>query len=57
VNAIYLTLFVSAVLAASGVLFFALNVKQKSHEHADRLSLLPLMDDANTRSTGSSEES
>jgi nitrogen fixation-related uncharacterized protein len=44
-SALYLTLFVSAVLATLGVLFFAFNVKAKSHEHSDRLALLPLFDD------------
>lgn len=39
---IILLLFVSTVLAASGVAFFAWNLRQKSHEHADRLALLPL---------------
>jgi cbb3-type cytochrome oxidase maturation protein len=37
-----LTVFVSLVLAAAGVLFFAWNVRERAHEHIDELSLLPL---------------
>lgn len=44
-NALLLTLFVSLVLAGLGVLLFVHGVVQGDHEHADRLSLLPLEDD------------
>ncbi len=44
-NALFLTLFVSIVLALGGVLLFAFGFAQRDHEHADRLSLLPLHDD------------
>jgi cbb3-type cytochrome oxidase subunit 3 len=40
-----LTVFASVVLAFSAVLFFAWNVRGKSHEHTEHLSLLPLNDD------------
>jgi cbb3-type cytochrome oxidase maturation protein len=40
-----LTVFVSLVLAAGGVLFFAWNVRERAHEHIDELSLLPLDDE------------
>ena len=40
-----LTVFVSAVLVASAILFFGWNVRQRSHDHADRLALLPLQDE------------
>jgi len=40
-----LLLFVSIVLATMGVGFFAWTIRQKSHEHCDRLALLPLDDD------------
>jgi cbb3-type cytochrome oxidase subunit 3 len=40
-----LTLFASVVLAFAAVLFFAWNVRGKSHEHTEHLSLLPLTDD------------
>ena len=44
-NALFLTLFVSIILALGGVLLFAFAFKQRDHEHVDRLSLLPLHDD------------
>lgn len=44
-SALFLTLFVSLVLAAFGIVLFAKGVLQRDHEHADRLSLLPLEDD------------
>jgi len=37
-----LTVFVSALLVAGELVFFAWNVKQESHDHTDHLSLLPL---------------
>ena len=40
-----LTLFVSLVLAAAGIGFFIWSVKQGTHEHSERLALLPLEDD------------
>lgn len=43
-----LLVFVSLVLAASAVAFFAWNVRVRNHEHADRLALLPLDDDEGT---------
>jgi nitrogen fixation-related uncharacterized protein len=52
VNALILTLFVSLVLAAFAVLAFIYVVKQGDHEHNDRLSLLPLEDDAITAAAG-----
>lgn len=47
-NALYLTLFVSFVIALLGVLLFIYSVGQRDHSHADRLSLLPLEDDASS---------
>lgn len=44
-NAILLTLFVSLALVGLGLLLFAHGVSQRDHEHADRLSLLPLDED------------
>jgi len=35
----------SLFLAACGVLLFVFSIRQSDHEHADRLSLLPLEDD------------
>jgi nitrogen fixation-related uncharacterized protein len=40
-----LTVFVSVVLVAGAVLFFAWNVRERAHEHIDQLSLLPLQED------------
>ncbi len=38
-------LFVGLLLAAAGVAFFVWNVRERNHEHGDRLSLLPLETD------------
>lgn len=40
-----LTVFVSVVLVAGELIFFAWNIRHGSHEHTDRLSLLPLEED------------
>ena len=40
-----LTLFISLVLAAAGVGLFIWSVNQGTHEHAERLALLPLEPD------------
>jgi nitrogen fixation-related uncharacterized protein len=40
--------FVSLLLVVGGLVLLAYSVKQADHEHADRLSILPLEDDANT---------
>ena len=45
VNALTLTLFVSAVLLAYGLVQFTAAWLRKDHEHADRLAVLPLADD------------
>lgn len=52
-NVIVLQLFVSLMLVASSVLLFVLSIRQRDHDHADRLSLFPLEDDD---PKGSSEE-
>jgi hypothetical protein len=44
-NALHLTLFISAVLIVGWIGSFALAVRRRDHDHADRLSLLPLEDD------------
>jgi cbb3-type cytochrome oxidase maturation protein len=41
-----LTVFASLVLAVAALVFFAWNMHQHSHEHIDRLALLPLADEA-----------
>ena len=44
-DVIPLLVFVSLVLVCFALLLFFYSVKQGDHEHADRLSLLPLEDD------------
>ncbi|HKP63326.1 MAG TPA: hypothetical protein VJV78_41610 [Polyangiales bacterium] len=41
-----LTVFVSLTLVAGELIFFAWNLRHGSHDHSDRLSLLPLEDEA-----------
>ena len=45
-NALYLTLFVSLILVLLFALLFGAVFAERTHEHADRLSLLPLEEDA-----------
>jgi hypothetical protein len=45
VNVILLQVFVSLMLVAGSVLLFAVSIRYRDHEHADRLSLIPLEDD------------
>ena len=44
-NVIVLQVFVSLMLVASSVALFIWSVRRREHEHADRLSLLPLAAD------------
>jgi hypothetical protein len=44
-NAIWLTLLVSLVLAFLGVLLFWRSHRDRTRDHVDRLALLPLEDD------------
>lgn len=44
-NVLPLQVFVSLMLVVGAVLALAWSLKQSDHEHADRLSLLPLDDD------------
>jgi nitrogen fixation-related uncharacterized protein len=41
-----LTVFASLMLVAAALSFFAWTLRQRSHEHIDRLTLLPLGDDS-----------
>ena len=43
---IVVQVFVSLLLVVGGVVLLAYSIKQADHEHADRLSILPLQDDA-----------
>lgn len=45
-SVIVLQVFVSLMLVASSVLLFAYSVRHRDYEHADRLALAPLEDDA-----------
>ena len=45
-DVLILTLFVSLVLVAGGVIFLVVRARQGDFDHGDRLSLLPLADDA-----------
>ena len=40
-----LTVFVSLMLVAGELIFFAWNLHHGAHDHSDRLSLLPLEDE------------
>lgn len=44
-NVIVLQVFVSLMLVAGSVLLFVSSVRDRNHEHADRLALLPLADE------------
>ena len=44
-DAVYLTVFVSLVLAVLGIVLFLWTHAQKTRDHNDRLALLPLEDD------------
>jgi len=44
-----LTVFVSLLLVLSEIVFFAWNLYQGTHDHSDRLALLPLEDEARAR--------
>jgi cbb3-type cytochrome oxidase subunit 3 len=46
VNVIVLQVFVSLMLVVSSLLLFAYSMRHRDHEHAERLSLFPLEDDA-----------
>ena len=53
---IVLQVFVSLMLVVSSVLLFALSVKQRDHEHADRLSLIPLDEERTNAKSAQSPE-
>lgn len=51
-NAIFLTLFVSLFLVIGSGLLFGFLFRERTHEHADRLALLPLEDEPATSEKG-----
>jgi hypothetical protein len=44
-NVVALQVFVSLMLVAGSLVLFVHSVRQRDHEHADRLALAPLEDD------------
>ena len=48
-NVVVLQVFVSLMLVVGSLVLLAYSVKRGDHEHADRLSLLPIEDDESTR--------
>lgn len=44
-NVVPLMIFVSLMLVAASLVLFGHSMKRKDHQHADRLALLPIMDD------------
>lgn len=53
-DALILTIFVSAVLVAGFVLLFMWTVRSKTFDHADRLALLPLREEGALNASGRS---
>ncbi|NUO49900.1 MAG: cytochrome oxidase [Polyangiaceae bacterium] len=49
---VVLQVFVSLILVLGSLLLFAHSVKERNHEHASRLSLLPLESDDEVRDSG-----
>jgi hypothetical protein len=45
VEVVGLQIFVSLILVVGSLILFAHSIKQREHEHASRLSLLPLEDE------------
>jgi len=50
VNVLTLQVFVSLMLVLGSVIFLLISVKLGDHEHADRLTLLPLEEDQKAES-------
>ena len=46
---LFLQVFVSLLLVASSIVLFAFSARLRDHEHADRMALFPLEDDAPVR--------
>ncbi|HKA87013.1 MAG TPA: hypothetical protein VKE22_05070 [Haliangiales bacterium] len=49
---VILQVFVSLMLVAGSILLFGFSMKQRDHEHADRLSLFPLRDEKTEETHG-----
>lgn len=48
-DVLIVTLFASLLFVLGAVVFFAWNVAQRSHEHIDRLAILPLQGEPSTQ--------
>ena len=44
-DVIVMQVFVSLMLVVGGLVLFGISMRDRDHEHADRLSLLPMADD------------
>jgi hypothetical protein len=55
VEVLVLQVFVSLLLVAGSLLLFGYSVRQRTHEHSDRLALAPLDDDDNNNVESGSE--
>ena len=55
-NVVVLQVFVSLMLGAGSIVLFVYSVRQRDHEHADRLSLAPLEEDLGPKAEGESKE-
>jgi hypothetical protein len=55
VNVLVLQVFVSLMLVVGSVVLFVYSVRHRDHEHADRLSLIPLEDERVTPEASQSE--
>jgi cbb3-type cytochrome oxidase subunit 3 len=49
-------LFASLMLVVMAIVYFAWTVRERSHEHADRLAILPLQDDQQDPDPATAEE-
>lgn len=54
-NVIVLQVFVSLMLVVASVLLFLVSIKQRDHDHADRISLFPLDDEQTQPHAGTRE--
>ena len=55
-NVLVLQLFVSLALVAFSVSLLIVSLRQRDHEHADRLSLSPLEEDAPSKGRAMTQE-
>ena len=51
-DVLVLQIFVSLMLVVGSLLLFGFSLRKRDHEHAERLSLLPMSDDTKERVNG-----